>query len=337
MITFQNVQKVYEKDGQSLVALQDINLHINKGDIFGFIGYSGAGKSSLIRLVNQLEKPSSGAVIIGEQNIAHHTPAEIRAHKRSIGMIFQHFNLLETKTVAQNIAMPLVLLGLDKSEINQRVDSILEYVELSDKKNQYPGQLSGGQKQRVGIARALINNPQILLCDEATSALDPQTTRSILLLLKKISREQNITILLVTHEMEVIEQICNRVAVMEAGKVVEEGTVLDIFANPKHSTTQKFVGTVLNEEIPERVLHNLDHQQDIYRLEFLGSSAQEPVVNELILKKIVKINILFANMKEISGVVLGSMFVQIVGDKAQIEEAIQFLRLRGVAVSQGAL
>ncbi|MEQ4675627.1 ATP-binding cassette domain-containing protein [Providencia vermicola] len=337
MITFQNVQKVYEKDGQSLVALQDINLHINKGDIFGFIGYSGAGKSSLIRLVNQLEKPSSGAVIINEQNIAHHTPAEIRAHKRSIGMIFQHFNLLETKTVAQNIAMPLVLLGLDKSEINQRVDSILEYVELSDKKNQYPGQLSGGQKQRVGIARALINNPQILLCDEATSALDPQTTRSILLLLKKISREQNITILLVTHEMEVIEQVCNRVAVMEAGKVVEEGTVLDIFANPKHSTTQKFVGTVLNEEIPERVLHNLDHQQDVYRLEFLGSSAQEPVVNELILKKIVKINILFANMKEISGVVLGSMFVQIVGDKAQIEEAIQFLRLRGVAVSQGAL
>lgn len=337
MITFQNVQKVYEKDGQSLVALQDINLHINKGDIFGFIGYSGAGKSSLIRLVNQLEKPSSGAVIINEQNIAHHTPAEIRAHKRSIGMIFQHFNLLETKTVAQNIAMPLVLLGLDKSEINQRVDSILEYVELSDKKNQYPGQLSGGQKQRVGIARALINNPQILLCDEATSALDPQTTRSILLLLKKISREQNITILLVTHEMEVIEQVCNRVAVMEAGKIVEEGTVLDIFANPKHSTTQKFVGTVLNEEIPERVLHNLDHQQDVYRLEFLGSSAQEPVVNELILKKIVKINILFANMKEISGVVLGSMFVQIVGDKTQIEEAIQFLRLRGVAVSQGAL
>ena len=189
----------------------------------------------------------------------------------------------------------------------------------------------------MGIARALINNPQILLCDEATSALDPQTTRSILQLLKKISREQNITILLVTHEMEVIEQVCNRVAVMEAGKVVEEGTVLDIFANPKHSTTQKFVGTVLNEEIPERVLHNLDHQQDVYRLEFLGSSAQEPVVNELILKKIVKINILFANMKEISGVVLGSMFVQIVGDKAQIEEAIQFLRLRGVAVSQGAL
>ncbi|HBO23977.1 MULTISPECIES: methionine ABC transporter ATP-binding protein [unclassified Providencia] len=337
MITFQNVQKVYEKDGQSLVALQDINLQINKGDIFGFIGYSGAGKSSLIRLVNQLEKPTSGAVIIDGQNIAHHSPAEIRAHKRNIGMIFQHFNLLETKTVAQNISMPLVLLGLDKQEINRRVDNILEYVELSDKKHQYPGQLSGGQKQRVGIARALINNPEILLCDEATSALDPQTTRSILALLQKISREQKITILLVTHEMEVIEQVCNRVAVMESGRIVEEGTVLNIFAQPQHLTTQKFVRTVLNEEIPERVLHNLEHQQDVYRLEFLGKSAQEPVVNELIVQNIVKINILFANMKEISGVVLGSMFVQIIGEKEQIDDAVNFLRLRGVAVNKGAL
>ncbi|EIU7557140.1 ATP-binding cassette domain-containing protein [Providencia rettgeri] len=337
MITFQDVQKIYEKDGQSLVALQGINLHINQGDIFGFIGYSGAGKSSLIRLVNQLEKPTNGAIIINEQNIAHHTPAEIRAHKKSIGMIFQHFNLLETKTVAQNIAMPLLLSGIDKQEINRRIDNILEFVELSDKKNQYPGQLSGGQKQRVGIARALINNPQILLCDEATSALDPQTTRSILQLLKKINQEQNITILLVTHEMEVIEQVCNRVAVMESGKIVEEGTVLDIFANPQHLTTQKFVGTVLNQEIPERVLHNLEHQQDVYRLEFLGASAQEPVVNELILKNIVKINILFANMKEISGVVLGSMFVQIIGDKEKINDAILFLRHRGVAVNKGAL
>lgn len=337
MITFQNVQKVYEKDGQSLVALQDINLHINKGDIFGFIGYSGAGKSSLIRLVNQLEKPSNGAVVIDQQNIAEHSPAQIRAHKKSIGMIFQHFNLLETKTVAQNIAMPLKLLGINKQEIERRVDNILEYVELSDKKNQYPNQLSGGQKQRVGIARALINNPQILLCDEATSALDPQTTGAILALLQKINREQNITILLVTHEMEVIEQICNRVAVMESGKIVEEGTVLDIFAQPQHSTTQKFVRTVLNEEIPERVLHQLEHQEDVYRLEFLGKSAQEPVVNELIIKNIVKVNILFANMKEINGVVLGSMFVQILGNKQQIDEAVDYLRQRGVAVNKGTL
>lgn len=334
MIRFQNIQKIYKKDGQSLTALQDVNLQINEGDIFGFIGYSGAGKSSLIRLVNQLEKPTTGEVIIDGQNIALQSSAEIRRHKKSIGMIFQHFNLLETKTVAQNIAMPLLLSGVSKHEINRRVDNILAYVELSDKKHQYPGQLSGGQKQRVGIARALINNPKILLCDEATSALDPQTTLSILSLLKKISREQKITILLVTHEMEVIEHVCNRVAVMESGRVVEEGTVLDIFAHPQHPTTQKFVRTVLNEEIPERVLHNLDHQKNVYRLEFLGESAQQPVVNALILQDKVKINILFANMKEISGVVLGSMFVQIVGDESSIEDAIHF---RGVAVSKGAL
>lgn len=337
MILFQNIQKIYEKDGHSLTALQDVNLHINEGDIFGFIGYSGAGKSSLIRLANQLEKPTSGEVVINGQNIAHHSAAEIRAHKKSIGMIFQHFNLLETKTVAQNIAMPLILSSFNKHEIDQRVDDILAYVELSDKKHQYPGQLSGGQKQRVGIARALINNPKILLCDEATSALDPQTTQSILSLLKKINKEQNITILLVTHEMEVIEQICNRVAVMENGRVVEEGTILDIFAKPQHPTTQKFVRTVLNEEIPERVLHNLEHQNNVYRLEFLGSSAQQPVVNELILQDKVKINILFANMKEISGVVLGSMFVQIIGDDLAIKDAVDFLRQRGVAVNQGEI
>lgn len=337
MIRFQNIQKIYQKEGHSLTALQDVNLQINEGDIFGFIGYSGAGKSSLIRLVNQLEKPTSGEVVINGQNIAHHSASEIRDHKKSIGMIFQHFNLLETKTVAQNIAMPLLLSGVSKKDIERRVDDILAYVELSDKKHQYPGQLSGGQKQRVGIARALINNPKILLCDEATSALDPQTTLSILSLLKKINREQKITILLVTHEMEVIEQVCHRVAVMEAGRIVEEGTVLEIFSNPQHPTTQKFVRTVLNEEIPERVLHNLEHQNNIYRLEFLGSSAQQPVVNELILQDKIKINILFANMKEISGVVLGSMFVQLIGDNENIHQGVEFLRQRGVAISKGAL
>lgn len=337
MIRFQNIQKIYQKEGHSLTALQDVNLQINEGDIFGFIGYSGAGKSSLIRLVNQLEKPTSGEVVINGQNIAHHSASEIRDHKKSIGMIFQHFNLLETKTVAQNVAMPLLLSGVSKKDIERRVDDILAYVELSDKKHQYPGQLSGGQKQRVGIARALINNPKILLCDEATSALDPQTTLSILSLLKKINREQKITILLVTHEMEVIEQVCHRVAVMEAGRIVEEGTVLEIFSNPQHPTTQKFVRTVLNEEIPERVLHNLEHQNNIYRLEFLGSSAQQPVVNELILQDKIKINILFANMKEISGVVLGSMFVQLIGDNENIHQGVEFLRQRGVAVSKGVL
>ncbi len=197
--------------------------------------------------------------------------------------------------------------------------------------------MSGGQKQRVGIARALINQPSILLCDEATSALDPQTTLSILKLLKKINTEQNITILLVTHEMEVIENICNRVAVMEHGQIIESGSVLEIFSNPQQETTQKFVSTILNAEIPERIIHNLNHQENIYRLEFLGESAQQPVMNELALKNLVNINILFANMREISGVVLGSMFVQILGDEAHIREALSFLQSRGVKVERSRL
>ncbi len=335
MITFKNIDKFYTKDKQELHALKDINLQVNEGDIFGFIGYSGAGKSSLIRLVNQLERPSSGEVIVNGVNVAKLSPADERAHKKSIGMIFQHFNLLETKTVAQNVAMPLLLSGVDKKEMDERVDAILEYVELSDKKHSHPNQLSGGQKQRVGIARALINNPKILLCDEATSALDPQTTQSILSLLKKINREQKITILLVTHEMEVIEQVCHKVAVMENGHVVESGIVLDIFASPQHATTKKFVNTVLNEEIPERILHSLEQQEHVYRLEFLGQSAKEPVVNELMLQGKVKVNILFANQREIGGVVLGSMFVQLVGEQDDVVEAVAFLKNRGVGVNRG--
>ncbi len=335
MITFKNIEKIYTKDKCQLHALKNINLHIEQGDIFGFIGYSGAGKSSLIRLVNQLEKPTRGEVLVGGVDIDKLSLSQSRLHKQSIGMIFQHFNLLETKTVAQNVAMPLILSGMDKNEINTRVDDILAYVELSDKKSSYPNQLSGGQKQRVGIARALINNPKILLCDEATSALDPQTTQAILKLLQKINCEQNITILLVTHEMEVIEQICNRVAVMENGQIVEEGQVLSIFSDPQHATTRKFVNTVLNEEIPERILDNLNHNENVYRLEFLGSSANEPVVNELMLQNKIKVNILFANMKEISGVVLGSMFVQLVGDKQDIQDAVAYLQSRGVGVNRG--
>ncbi|MBP6116029.1 MAG: ATP-binding cassette domain-containing protein [Neisseriaceae bacterium] len=333
MITFKNIEKTYVKHQQTVHALNDINLEIEAGTIFGFIGYSGAGKSTLIRLVNQLEKPSSGEVWVNGVDIAQFSPSQQRAHKKGIGMIFQHFNLLETKTVAQNVAMPLVLSGVPKRDIDARVDAILAYVDLADKKHSHPNQLSGGQKQRVGIARALINDPKILLCDEATSALDPQTTLSILALLRKINREQNITILLVTHEMEVIEQVCDRVAVMENGHIVEAGTVLSVFSAPKTPTAQKFVRTVIQEHMPEPLLRKLPHAQHVYRLEFLGRSAQEPVMNELILQDKVKVNILFANMREISGVVLGSMFVQLLGDETDIQQALAFLNSRGVGVN----
>lgn len=337
MIIFENIKKTYIKNKQQVNALNDINLTVDTGDIYGLIGWSGAGKSSLIRLVNQLEKPTSGIVKVDGVDLNKLDVKAQRAHKKKIGMIFQHFNLLESKTVAQNIAIPLVLQGLNKEEIERRVEAMLSYVDLSGKKASYPSQLSGGQKQRVGIARALITEPSILLCDEATSALDPQTTLSILKLLKQINSERNITILLVTHEMEVISSICNKVAVMEKGQVIEQGSVLDIFSAPQQETTKKFVSTVINAEIPEAVLDSLTEQGNIFRLEFLGDSAREPVVNELILKQLVEINILFANMREIGGVVLGSMFIQMNGTETDVDKAVAFLQERGVKVERGGV
>lgn len=337
MIIFENIKKTYIKNKQQVHALNDINLTVDTGDIYGLIGWSGAGKSSLIRLVNQLEKPTSGTVTVDGVDLNKLDTKAQREHKKKIGMIFQHFNLLESKTVAQNIAIPLVLQGLKRDEIDRRVDAMLSYVDLAGKKQSYPSQLSGGQKQRVGIARALITEPTILLCDEATSALDPQTTLSILKLLKQINSERNITILLVTHEMEVISSICNKVAVMEKGQVIEKGTVLDIFSAPQQETTKKFVSTVINAKIPEAVLDSLVEQENIFRLEFLGNSAREPVVNELILKQLVEINILFANMREIGGVVLGSMFIQMNGIETNVEKALTFLQDRGVRVERGGV
>ncbi|MGE9658713.1 methionine ABC transporter ATP-binding protein [Snodgrassella alvi] len=337
MIIFENIKKTYIKNKQQVHALNDINLTVDTGDIYGLIGWSGAGKSSLIRLVNQLEKPTSGTVTVDGVDLNKLDTKAQREHKKKIGMIFQHFNLLESKTVAQNIAIPLVLQGLKRDEIDRRVDAMLSYVDLAGKKQSYPSQLSGGQKQRVGIARALITEPTILLCDEATSALDPQTTLSILKLLKQINSERNITILLVTHEMEVISSICNKVAVMEKGQVIEKGTVLDIFSAPQQETTKKFVSTVINAKIPEAVLDSLVEQENIFRLEFLGNSAREPVVNKLILKQLVEINILFANMREIGGVVLGSMFIQMNGIETDVEKALAFLQDRGVRVERGGV
>lgn len=241
MIEFNQVSKVFDSGGKKVEALSDVQLTVEKGDIFGVIGFSGAGKSTLIRTVNLLEYPTSGEVIVEGRNLAKLSENEIRQAKKDIGMIFQHFNLLNSKTVFDNVAMPLFLSGYNKKAVKEQVYEILRFVGLEEKANNYPDQLSGGQKQRVGIARALVTNPSILLCDEATSALDPETTTSILNLLKRINEEYKITILIITHEMEVIKQICNRVAVMEDGHVIETGNVFDIFAQPKTDTTRNFV------------------------------------------------------------------------------------------------
>ncbi|MCO8099223.1 methionine ABC transporter ATP-binding protein [Acinetobacter indicus] len=339
MIEFKNISKHYQLKGQTIRALDQVNLQIPDGSIFGIIGYSGAGKSTLIRLINLLECPNEGQVIINNTDFTALSAKALRQERANIGMIFQHFNLLQTKTVAANIEMPMKLLGWSAAEREKRLNELLEFIDLKHKKDAYPDELSGGQKQRVGIARALANHPKILLCDEATSALDPQTTQSVLELLKKINREQGITIVMVTHEMDVIESVCDYVAVMEHGQVIETGSTLDIFSQPQHPTTKNFIQTVLQQQLPVNILNNLENQNQhsIYCLKFLGKSAQETVIQAVIKQFDLSLNILFANMTEINGAVIGQMFIQLLGDPAIIQQALQFLEQNGVQVEQAGV
>ncbi|ENW89521.1 MULTISPECIES: methionine ABC transporter ATP-binding protein [Acinetobacter] len=339
MIEFKNISKHYQLKGQTIRALDQVNLQIPDGSIFGIIGYSGAGKSTLIRLINLLERPNEGQVIINNTDFTALSAKALRQERANIGMIFQHFNLLQTKTVAANIEMPMKLLGWSAAEREKRLNELLEFIDLKHKKDAYPDELSGGQKQRVGIARALANHPKILLCDEATSALDPQTTQSVLELLKKINREQGITIVMVTHEMDVIESVCDYVAVMEHGQVIETGSTLDIFSQPQHPTTKNFIQTVLQQQLPVNILNNLENQNQhsIYCLKFLGKSAQETVIQAVIKQFDLSLNILFANMTEINGAVIGQMFIQLLGDPAIIQQALQFLEQNGVQVEQAGV
>ncbi|MCF9034442.1 methionine ABC transporter ATP-binding protein [Acinetobacter nectaris] len=338
MIQFKNISKHYTLKGQTVHALKQINLEIPEGSIFGIIGYSGAGKSTLIRLINLLERPSEGQIIINQKDFTALDAKTLRQERANIGMIFQHFNLMQTKTVAENIEMPMRLLGYSKVERKKRLDELLSFIDLEHKRNAYPDELSGGQKQRVGIARALTNHPKILLCDEATSALDPQTTQSVLDLLKKINQEQNITIVMVTHEMDVIEKVCDHIAVMEGGHVIEQGSTVELFSQPKHPTTQTFIQTVLQQHLPTNILKQLEnqHHHSIYRLQFLGKSAQEPVIQSMIKAFDVSLNILFASMTEINGTVIGQMFVQVLGEATTVKAAIQHLEEHGVSVASQA-
>jgi D-methionine transport system ATP-binding protein len=339
MIEFKNISKHYQLKGQTIRALDQINLQIPAGSIFGIIGYSGAGKSTLIRLINLLERPNDGQVIINQKDFTALDARSLRQERANIGMIFQHFNLLQSKTVAANIEMPMKLLGWSKADREKRLAELLEFIDLKHKKDAYPDELSGGQKQRVGIARALANHPKILLCDEATSALDPQTTKSVLDLLKKINKEQGITIVMVTHEMDVIETVCDYVAVMEQGQVIETGSTLEIFSQPQHPTTKSFIQTVLQQQLPVNILNSLENKNhnSIYSLQFLGTSAQETVVQAAIKQFDISLNILFANMTEINGSVIGQMFVQLLGEPAVIEQTVAFFQQNGVKVEQSGV
>ncbi len=328
MISFENVSKVYESGGQTVRAVEDVTLSVKKGEIFGIIGFSGAGKSTLLRLVNMLERPTAGTISIDDKDITSLSTKELRKLRQRIGMIFQSFNLFNSRTVFGNIAYPLKLAKLPKNEIKERVNELLKFVGLEDKANYYPEQLSGGQKQRVGIARALATSPDILICDEATSALDPETTTEILNLLKKVNREYNLTILLITHEMQVVKEICHRVAVMEKGKVIEEGTLFDVFTKPKTKTTQNFVRSVVNDHLPESVLTKIQNGGQIYRLTFTGEETGQPLLSYIAKNYNVDVNVLYGNIIELQGVLFGNLLVELQGEQKEIQKALQHIRLQ---------
>lgn len=329
MIQFEGVAKTYQSGKQEIHALNGIDLTVETGEIYGVIGFSGAGKSSLIRTVNLLERPSAGRVLIQGKDISTLSSKEIRTIRKDIGMIFQHFNLLNSKTVYHNVAMPLLLAKTPKADIEKQVTELLDFVGLADQAQKYPDQLSGGQKQRIGIARALATNPSVLLCDEATSALDPQTTKSILDLLRKINKEYNITILLITHEMGVIREICDKVAVLEAGKVIEQGSVFDIFSNPQQPTTKRFVRSVMNDELPDSLLAQIQAAESdnaIYRLQFTGSSVGKPFMSRVSRDFKVDLNVLFGNITELQGVPYGNLIVEFSGEPSEIALALSSIR-----------
>lgn len=334
MIELRGVTKQFQTKQNMVTALDKVSLRIEKGDIFGIIGYSGAGKSTLLRMVNGLEKPNEGDVIVAGKLIKDLTENELNQLRKKIGMVFQQFSLLETRTVFQNIALPLVLLRKNKSDIAQRVEELLDFVDLKDKKDVSVNKLSGGQKQRVGIARALATNPEILLCDEATSALDPKTTQSILKLLKKINQNFGITILLITHEMEVVKEICNKMAVMEHGEIVEQGSVVDLFTSPKNDLTRSFIHTIVNHNIPRSILKRLDQRYPIYRLTFLGENSEQDLLSRINKEYKVSTRILSASVNEVDETVLGILFIQIEGEENLLKEVEEYVRKNQVSIER---
>lgn len=323
MIEIKNLSKIYETQNTSVEALKNINLTINDGEIYGIMGLSGAGKSSLLRCLNLIESPTSGEIIINGIDISRLNNKELRELRRGIGMIFQHFNLLMNSTVYDNIAFPLRLSKLPEAKIRERVLELLKVVDLSDKKDSYPSQLSGGQKQRVGIARALANKPKIILCDEATSALDPTTTESILSLLREINREYGITIILITHEMNVIKHLCDRVAVLEKGVIVESGKVVDIFSNPTTETSRRFLKNMIND-VPMDMVQGDDNSKTL-RLYFLGESAREAVISRIIKEFNIDANIIAGNIERIQNSPVGNLLIKLSGNKNNVSDAINYL------------
>lgn len=337
IISFENLSKRYEKQGQTFVALDNVTFKVNKGDVYGLIGFSGAGKSTLLRMVNALETPTDGKVFVKGVDLTSLKEGKLREVRKGIGMIFQEFNLLETKTVFDNIAIPLVLRHDNKQKIKARVEELLKFVGLEDKAKALPGELSGGQKQRVGIARALATEPEILLCDEATSALDPDTTESILNLLARVNKELNVTILFVTHTIRVVQKLCNKVAILEHGKLVENGSVIDIFSKPKSTIAKRFVETVIPSKIPESIVAELKKYEANYkviRIFFHAEHATDDVIWQINAKLGVHTNVMFASVTELQGRVLSIITLQLTGNEEDFKKVEDYINSHGIAFEE---
>lgn len=334
MIEFRHVSKVFTTGKVKIQALDDVSLTIRKGETFGVIGYSGAGKSTLIRCVNLLEQPTSGEVIIAGTNVRTLTQRDLRRLRRKIGMIFQGYNLLETATVYDNVAIPLKLEGVNKKLIRERTEKYLGIVGLSDRARAYPSQLSGGQKQRVAIARALAHEPEVLLSDEATSALDPNTTDAILDLLLEVNQELGITIFLITHQLNVIQRICDRVAVMEKGQIIEQGTVVDVFSKPRAPLTRQFVRNASRVKIPQQLRRELLARGKLFVLTFLGESSTEPALATLARRFDVLPSIIAGGIDQLKDQSIGTLVVHLQGNREELDHAVSFLQSKHILVKE---
>jgi D-methionine transport system ATP-binding protein len=336
MITLENIVKTFRSRGNAIEAVRGVSLTVEQSGIFGIVGYSGAGKSTLLRCINLLERPDSGKVLVNGHDLTSLSERELESHRRKIGMIFQHFNLLRSKTVAANIALPLRYLKKSKAEIEKRVDELLDTVGLADKKGAYPAELSGGQKQRVGIARALVNEPAVLLCDEATSALDPQMTESILDLLRKLNEKLALTMVVVTHEMAVVRELCDRVAVMENGQIVETGDLYDVFASPKMEITRKFVSGLLKLDGLKKLFREESFRDILvkggclYHLIFTGECANMPYVSRTVQQFGIEANIIYGDADVIAGKSIGNLFLILNGKEDSLSNSIAYLESKGV-------
>jgi D-methionine transport system ATP-binding protein len=342
MIELNNISLTYPGHPAPVQALQGVNLQVRAGEVFGVIGRSGAGKSSLIRVVNLLNRPSQGQVRVAGSELTALSAPELRVARHQIGMIFQHFNLLSSRTVFDNVALPLELSGVRPALIKTRVDELLDLVGLSALRERYPAQISGGQKQRVGIARALASKPKVLLSDEATTALDPETTRSILGLLRQINRDFGLTIVLITHQMQVIKQVADRVAVIDAGRIVEQGAVIDVFTRPQHATTRSLIDEILPQELPASVIARIralmaaepQRSGQLLRLAFAGDGSEQPLLSDVIRRFGLDLNILHGQIDDIQGQTFGSLAVHVRGASAQLAQAVAHLRSAGVVVQE---